>query len=209
MKKMADLTQETDKIKASSPEEANRALLYMLGNLQEMMSSVARGKKEWGETVDSITDPLFIHDKELKIVRCNRAYMELSGAAAFNDLIGKPYFEVSPKMEAPFKMCLKTVEEEEIPVAAVNKVYKVWFYPIPAIKYHQEYYDGSGYPEGIKGEDIPRYARIIAVADTADAMGADRPYRKGRPWATIITELKRCSGTQFDPEVVEAFLRSQ
>ena len=49
-------------------------------------------------------------------------------------------------------------------------------------------------------------ARILSVADTVDAMGADRPYRKGKPMEAIIAELKRCSGTQFDPKVVEAFL---
>lgn len=78
---------------------------------------------------------------------------------------------------------------------------------IPAIRYHQEYYDGTGYPEGIKGEAIPLFARIIGVADTVDAMGADRPYRKGRPMDAIVAELKRCSGSQFDPKVVETFLR--
>ena len=78
---------------------------------------------------------------------------------------------------------------------------------IPAIKYHHEFYDGKGYPEGLKGEAIPLSARIMAVADTVDAMGADRPYRKGRTMDVIVAELKRCSGTQFDPNVVETFLR--
>ncbi len=78
---------------------------------------------------------------------------------------------------------------------------------IPALLHHHEFYDGTGYPDGLKGEDIPLMARILAVADTADAMGADRPYRKGMPMEKIIEELKRCSGTQFDPEVVEAFLK--
>lgn len=78
---------------------------------------------------------------------------------------------------------------------------------IPAIKYHHEWFDGRGYPEGIKGQEIPLSARILAVADTVDAMGADRPYRKGRAPEVIIEEMKRCSGTQFDPAVVEAFLR--
>lgn len=78
---------------------------------------------------------------------------------------------------------------------------------IPAIKYHHEFYDGTGYPEGLKGEAIPLYARILAVADAVDAMGADRPYRKGKPIDAIVAELKRCSGTQFDPVVVDAFLR--
>lgn len=79
---------------------------------------------------------------------------------------------------------------------------------IPAVKHHHESYDGTGYPEGLEGEAIPLMARILGVADTVDAMGADRPYRKGKPMDAIIAELKRCSGTQFDPKVVEAFLRT-
>ena len=78
---------------------------------------------------------------------------------------------------------------------------------IPGVKYHHEFYDGTGYPDGLKGEGIPLHARILTVADTVDAMGADRPYRKGRSTDVIIAELKRCSGTQFDPKVVEAFLK--
>lgn len=77
---------------------------------------------------------------------------------------------------------------------------------IPAVRHHHEFYNGKGYPDGLKGEDIPFMARIICVADSVDAMGADRPYRKGRPMDEIISELKRCSGTQFDPRVVEVFL---
>lgn len=80
---------------------------------------------------------------------------------------------------------------------------------IPGIKYHHENYDGTGYPEGIKGERIPLMARILSVADTVDAMGADRPYRKGRLKDAIIAELKRCSGTQFDPAAVDAFLKTE
>ncbi|MBI5047610.1 MAG: PAS domain S-box protein [Deltaproteobacteria bacterium] len=79
---------------------------------------------------------------------------------------------------------------------------------IPAVKYHHEFYDCRGYPEGLKGTAIPLMARILSVADTVDAMGADRPYRKGRPMDAIVGELKRCSGTQFDPRIVETFLKS-
>lgn len=77
---------------------------------------------------------------------------------------------------------------------------------VPGIKHHHEYYDGTGYPDGLKGGAIPFMARILTLADTIDAMGADRPYRKGKPKDVIIAELKRCSGTQFDPQIVEAFL---
>ncbi|MFQ5735465.1 MAG: HD-GYP domain-containing protein [Thermodesulfobacteriota bacterium] len=79
----------------------------------------------------------------------------------------------------------------------------------PAIKHHHEFYDGTGYPAGLKGEEIPFMARILTVADTVDAMGADRPYRKGKPMSAIVAELKHCSGTQFDPLVVDTFLRIQ
>lgn len=76
---------------------------------------------------------------------------------------------------------------------------------IPVVRYHHEHFDGRGYPEGLKGEDIPFFARILAVADTVDAMSSDRPYRKGMSMDVIVEELKRCAGTQFDPLVVDAF----
>lgn len=74
------------------------------------------------------------------------------------------------------------------------------------VRYHHERYDGKGYPEGLKGAKIPLLARILAVADTYDAMMSDRPYKSGSSIGFIIEEFKRCSGTQFDPEVVVAFL---
>ncbi|MBI5375280.1 MAG: response regulator [Candidatus Schekmanbacteria bacterium] len=77
---------------------------------------------------------------------------------------------------------------------------------IPAVKHHHESYDGKGYPEGLKGEDIPLFARILAVADSVDAMSSDRPYRKGKAMEEVYSELKRCSETQFDPVVVTSFL---
>jgi putative nucleotidyltransferase with HDIG domain len=74
------------------------------------------------------------------------------------------------------------------------------------VRYHQECYDGSGYPDGIKGNNIPLIARIIAVADAFDAMTSNRPYRKRKTVEEALFELKRCSGAQFDPVIVSAFL---
>ena len=77
---------------------------------------------------------------------------------------------------------------------------------LKGVKYHHERYDGRGYPEGLKGEEIPIVAAIIAVADTLDAMTSDRPYRKGMDRKLAIEEIKRNSGTQFHPVVVRALL---
>jgi len=71
---------------------------------------------------------------------------------------------------------------------------------------HQEYYDGTGYPRGLRGDEIPLGARIFAVADALDAMISDRPYRRALPIAQAKEEIERCSGTQFDPRVVAVFL---
>ncbi|MBF0459016.1 MAG: HD domain-containing protein [Nitrospirae bacterium] len=76
---------------------------------------------------------------------------------------------------------------------------------IPGIRSHHERFDGRGYPDKLKGLEIDLIARIIAVADTFDAMTSDRPYRKGLPFDTALEEMRRCAGTQFDAMVVEAF----
>jgi HD-GYP domain-containing protein (c-di-GMP phosphodiesterase class II) len=72
---------------------------------------------------------------------------------------------------------------------------------------HQEYFDGTGYPRGLRGEEIPLGARIFAVADALDAMISDRPYRKALSIQHAQEEIVRCSGTQFDPDVVEVFIK--
>lgn len=74
------------------------------------------------------------------------------------------------------------------------------------VRHHHEHFDGKGYPDGKKGEEIPLGARILAVADAFDAMTSDRPYREAMSKETAISRLKAASGTQFDPQLVEAFL---
>ena len=77
---------------------------------------------------------------------------------------------------------------------------------VPLIKYHHERFDGKGYPEGLKGEEIPLLARIICVADSFDAMTSKRAYRDTMPLEFARKEMIRCSETQFDPRIVSAFL---
>ncbi|MBC2726408.1 HD-GYP domain-containing protein [Desulfosporosinus sp.] len=75
------------------------------------------------------------------------------------------------------------------------------------VRYHHERFDGKGYPDGLAGEDIPLESRIIAVADTYDAITSDRSYRKGRTHNEAVEELKRVAGSQLDPEIVDLFCK--
>jgi HD-GYP domain-containing protein (c-di-GMP phosphodiesterase class II) len=72
---------------------------------------------------------------------------------------------------------------------------------------HHERWDGTGYPRGIKGEEIPLAARIFAVVDVWDALSSDRPYRKAWPYEKIMEHMRQQSGTHFDPKVVALFLQ--
>ena len=77
---------------------------------------------------------------------------------------------------------------------------------IPIVKHHHEKYDGTGYPSKLSGEDIPYLARIAAVADSFDAMTSKRSYRNSMDLETVTAEIERCRGTQFDPQIADAFL---
>jgi HD-GYP domain-containing protein (c-di-GMP phosphodiesterase class II) len=79
---------------------------------------------------------------------------------------------------------------------------------LPGVRHHHERIDGAGYPDGIQGENIPLTARILLIADTFDAMTTTRPYRKGLDFDFAYKELKQFSGRQFDPQLVQVFLKA-
>jgi HD-GYP domain-containing protein (c-di-GMP phosphodiesterase class II) len=87
-------------------------------------------------------------------------------------------------------------------VAGVRSLQQVF----PYVLFHHERWDGEGYPTRRAGEDIPLEGRLLAVADAYDAMTSSRPYRAPLRFADAVAEVERCAGTQFDPEIVSAFL---
>jgi putative nucleotidyltransferase with HDIG domain len=121
------------------------------------------------------------------------------------------------KMGVPDHILLKHGElnEEEWAVMRKHPEYAYQLlYPIVYLRkaldipyYHHEHWDGSGYPHGLKADQIPRAARIFAVADVWDALRSDRPYRPGWDEGQVREYIRERAGTQFDPEVVEVFLR--
>jgi len=74
------------------------------------------------------------------------------------------------------------------------------------VRHHHERYDGTGYPDGLAGDEIPLGARIVAVAECFEDMVSDLGYKSPRTFEAAVAEFRRCSGTQFDPDVVAAFL---
>ena len=91
--------------------------------------------------------------------------------------------------------------------AEILKDFTLVDHAIDGTLYHHERYDGTGYPQGLSGEDIPLYGRIIGVADAFDAMTANRVYRKQLDFDYVINELKKGKGTQFDPQMVDIMLK--
>lgn len=78
---------------------------------------------------------------------------------------------------------------------------------IPIVKHHHERFDGNGYPSKLSGEKIPYLVRIVSIIDAFDAMTSNRSYRKALPMKTVIAEIDKCKGTQFDPEIADTFLK--
>lgn len=110
-------------------------------------------KRNWEVTFDSIKDPLYLHDSEYRIIQANKAYRDIAGMS-FKNMIDKPYYEVFPKMDSPFKSCVKSLElqEEEITLSDINKIFRVRFYPL---------YDANKYYNSIHiFEDITERKRI-------------------------------------------------
>ncbi len=109
----------------------------------------------------------------------------------------------------PGKLTDEELEEiKKHPVIGSNIVAPLGSFPLERllIRHHHERFNGTGYPDGLEGEGIPLIARILAVADTYDSMTTTRPYRKGLTHEAAVKEIRRCSGTQFDPAIVRAFL---
>ncbi|NWG03005.1 MAG: GAF domain-containing protein [Syntrophaceae bacterium] len=148
----------------------------------------------------AIAKYLHLDPSETKWVKITSVLHDIGKIGIEDDILKKPE-ELSPE-EFDIIKRHSTIGAEIIePVRQLKEV-------IPGVKYHHEQVDGNGYPDGLRGEDIPMLAKIVAVSDTYDAMTMDRPYRKAKDKKVAIEELKRCSGTQLDEEVVEAFIQA-
>ena len=134
---------------------------------------------------------------------------DIEMAAILHDIgkIGREFQEILNKPSSLNPEELKLMHSH--PTISFNLISRITFLKKinKMVLHHHELYDGSGKPDGISGEEIPLGARIIAIADAFDAMTSDRPYRKALPRSYAINELKKFSGIQFDPYLVEVWLK--
>jgi HD-GYP domain-containing protein (c-di-GMP phosphodiesterase class II) len=140
-----------------------------------------------------------------------RTIEEVETAALLHD-VGKIHEEFAPLLrkegrltdEETALMQTHSVKSAEL----VGIISKFHGFIQDSVRHHHERWDGQGYPDGVVGRQIPLGARIILIADTIDAMTTDRPYRKRLPLDVVIAELQKCSGTQFDPELITVVIGS-
>jgi putative nucleotidyltransferase with HDIG domain len=139
-------------------------------------------------------------EEEIQAVRWAALLHDIGKIGVPDHILRKP----GPLDETEWEVIRRHPEVGARIVAPVKKLAAV----VPIIRAHQEHWDGSGYPDGLKGEAIPLGARIVAVVDAYGAIVDERPYKPARSHEEAVAELRRCAGTQFDPRVVEAFLKT-
>jgi len=183
-------------------EQTNRELLELMVAAIEARDPYTSGhSRRVAEKARIIARSIGLRDKEIQ---------RISAAALLHD-VGKIHEVFGPILSKPGRL---TPEEQVImrthPVKSAELASKVTELRdvVPLIRHHHENWDGTGYPDGLRGEEIPLGSRIIMFADTIDAMTTDRPYRAALDAPAVRKELLRFRETQFDPTICDALLRS-
>jgi putative nucleotidyltransferase with HDIG domain len=183
-------------------EQTNKELLELMVAAIEARDPYTSGhSRRVAEKARIIARTVGLRDKDIE---------RIVAAALLHD-VGKIHEVFGPILSKPGRL---TPEEQVVmrthPVKSAELAAKVTDLRdvVPLIRHHHENFDGTGYPDGLKGESIPLGSRIIMFADTIDAMTTDRPYRAALDATSVRKELLRFRGTQFDPSICDALLRS-
>jgi len=181
-------------------EHSYDVTLEALGDALDLKDSETEGhsKRVTAYTI-ALARAIGINPAEIKVIARGAFLHDIGKMAIPDDILRKPGSLNAEEQEVMRDHCTRGYHMlRKIPFLseAAEIVYS-----------HQEHYDGGGYPNRSRGGQIPIGARIFAVADTLDAITSDRPYRKARSFDAARGEILRCSGTQFDPAVVEVFLK--
>jgi PAS domain S-box-containing protein/putative nucleotidyltransferase with HDIG domain len=179
-------------------EEVHTGLIHALANAIDAKSPWTKGHSE-RVTMYAVTlaEEMGMQHREVEKLRIAALLHDIGKIGTYDYLLDKPTALTDEEFEEIKRHPARAAEILD-PIGRLEEIIKV-------IKYHHEHYDGSGYPEGLKGEAIPKMARILCIADSYDSMTADRPYRQARGRAYALKEMTKCSSTHFDPEMVAVF----
>ncbi|MDP2168057.1 MAG: HD domain-containing protein [Thermodesulfovibrionales bacterium] len=147
----------------------------------------------------SIAEEMGLSEKDIETLRTAALLHDIGKIGTYDVILDKP----GRLTDEEFALVMQHPAKGAEFLKHIDQMSKV----IPIIRHHHERMDGSGYPDRLNSGDIPLMARILCIADSFDSMTADRPYRPSPGKDYAVSEIKRCSGTQFDPEVAAAFLR--
>ena len=190
----------SNKLAAKTQYETQLSLVKSLVELIETRDPYTRGHSERvADYAGQLAKKFFDDDKRLNEIHLAGLLHDVGKVIVDEKLLNKSEPLTREELET-----VRKHSETGYRVLSVSKYLR----PIAdLVKHHHERWDGNGYPEGLKGDEIPLESRILSVADSLDAMLNKRPYRKsGMSIAQVIEELRRNSGSQFDPEVVEEFI---
>jgi putative nucleotidyltransferase with HDIG domain len=181
-------------------EHSYDVTLEALGDALDLKDSETEGhSKRVTAYAIALARAMGIPPEEIKVIARGAFLHDIGKMAIPDEILRKPGSLTPEEQEMMREHCAR----------GYNMLRKIPFLAGAAeiVFCHQEYYDGNGYPNHLAGREIPIGARIFAVADALDAITSDRPYRKARGFDAARGEILRCSGTQFDPAVVEVFLK--
>ena len=198
-----EILSKTKKIENGSVEEIlKNEYLDALKALSKIIETRDPYTREHSERVTKyaidIAREMGFSEEEIEVLRQSSLLHDI-GKVGISDIILCKQGKLSPEEKELIRKHPEIGEE-------ILKPLKLLHIAQPLIRYHHERYDGQGYPDGLSGEEIPIYARILAVADSYDAMISERPYRKSLSHEEAVKELIRNSGTQYDPKIVDVFI---
>ncbi len=147
----------------------------------------------------AIAKEMQFNEQDMEMLKIGSLLHDIGKLGTYDDILEK----TDPLTEKEWELIRMHPTKGADILKPIGQLQKV----IPIIKYHHERFDGKGYPEGLQGNDIPLLARILCLADSFDAMTADRPYKRAMGREQAFVHVKEKTGTRFDPDVVKAFLR--